>query len=191
VLNSVNTKHTRRLLRDLYHRKGPGRNPLNPLAILKAQLLKHLLRIPSDRRLALRLKHDRRTATACDFKKHTPNHGLFTPFRHRLGKKTYNRIFNQQLRVLGECIEVELLTADSQFESQAVLDLLDSLKISHIIARRRLKSISSAPKPIIIERACAQRATSWRILIEFPPSCRGEHHRNLRRLYLRRRLECT
>jgi hypothetical protein len=44
------------------------------------------------------------------------------------------------LRVLGECIEVELLAADSQFESQAVFDLLDSLKIDHIIAWRRLKS---------------------------------------------------
>jgi len=42
-------------------------------------------------------------------------------------------------QVLGECIELELLAADSQFESQAVFDLLDSLKIGHIIAWRRLK----------------------------------------------------
>jgi hypothetical protein len=42
-------------------------------------------------------------------------------------------------RVLGECLEVELLAADSQFESQGVFDLLDSLKIGHIIAWRRLK----------------------------------------------------
>ena len=42
-------------------------------------------------------------------------------------------------RVLGEDLEVELLAADSQFESQAVFDLLDSLKIGHIIAWRRLK----------------------------------------------------
>jgi transposase len=102
VLNSVNTKHTRRLLRDLYHRKGPGRKPLNPMAMLKAQLLKHLLRIPSDRRLALRLKHDRTAAKACGFKKQTPSHGLFTHFRHRLGEETYNRIFNQLLRGLLE-----------------------------------------------------------------------------------------
>ena len=68
--------------------------------MLKAQLLKHLLRIPSDRRLALRLRHDRRTATACGFKKQTPSHGLFTHFRHRLGQDTYKRIFNQLLRGL-------------------------------------------------------------------------------------------
>ncbi len=102
MLNSVNTKHTRRLLKGFYHKKGPGRKPLNPLAMLKAQLLKHLLRIPSDRRLALRLRHDRRTATACGFKKHTPSHSLFTHFRHRLGEETYNRVFNQLLRRLLE-----------------------------------------------------------------------------------------
>ena len=42
-------------------------------------------------------------------------------------------------RVLGECLEVELLVADSQFESQSIFQLLDSLKIGHIITWRRLK----------------------------------------------------
>jgi len=115
VLNSVNTKHIRRLLRDLYHRKGPGRNPINPISMLKAQLLKHLLRIPSDRRLALRLKHDRKAAKACGFKKHTPSHGLFTHFRHRLGQDTYHRIFNQILQRLLEAGAVKgtVLAVDS------------------------------------------------------------------------------
>lgn len=84
VLNSVNTPHTRRLFKGFYHKKGPGRKPIDPLAMLKAQLLKHILRMPSDRRLSLLLKHDRRTAKACGFKKQTPSHGLFTHFRHRL-----------------------------------------------------------------------------------------------------------
>ncbi len=83
--------------------------------MLKAQLLKHLLRIPSDRRLALRLRHDRRTATACGFKKHTPSHGLFTHFRHRLGQDTYNRSFNQLLRRLLEAgaVKGEVIAVDS------------------------------------------------------------------------------
>ena len=68
VLNSVNLRGLLRLLKGLYHRKGPGRRPYNPLSMLKAQLLKHLLRIPSDRRLALRLKHDREAARACRFR---------------------------------------------------------------------------------------------------------------------------
>jgi len=97
VLNSVNTKHIRSLLRNLYHRKGRGRKPYNPLSILKAQILKHLLRIPSDRRLALRLKDDGRAARACGFGKHTPSHGLFTHFRRRLREKNYHRIFENLL----------------------------------------------------------------------------------------------
>jgi len=115
VLNSVDTRHIRRLLKDLYHRKGPGRNPINPLAMLKAQLLKHLLRIPSDRRLALRLRHDRPTATACGFKKQTPSHGLFTHFRHRLGQDVYHRIFNQLLRrLLGDgAVRGNVIAVDS------------------------------------------------------------------------------
>jgi len=115
VLNSVNTPHTRHLLKGFYHKKGPGRRPIDPLAMLKAQLLKHLLRIPSDRRLALRLKHDRRTARACGFKKHTPSHGLFTHFRHRLGQDTYKRIFNQLLRRLLEdgAVRGDVIAVDS------------------------------------------------------------------------------
>jgi hypothetical protein len=84
ALNSVNAKHTRSLLRDLYHRKGPGRKPINSLEMRKAQLLKLLLRIPGNRRLALRLKDDRKAARVCGFRKQTPSHGLFTHFRHRL-----------------------------------------------------------------------------------------------------------
>jgi transposase len=115
VLNSVNTKHIRNQLRDHYHRKGPGRKPINPLAMLKAQLLKHLLRIPSDRRLALHLKHDKRAAKACGFRKQTPSHGLFTHFRHRLGQDTYHRIFNQLLRRLLEdgAVKAEVIAVDS------------------------------------------------------------------------------
>jgi transposase len=109
VLNSVNIPHTRRLLKGFYHRKGPGRKPINPLAMLKAQLLKHLLRIPSDRRLALRLKHDRKAAKACGFGKRMPSHGLFTHFRHRLGQDTYHRIFNH---LLGSLLEAGAVKGD-------------------------------------------------------------------------------
>jgi hypothetical protein len=71
--------------------------------MFKAQLAKHLLNIISDRRLALRLKHDRKLAKACGFhRRRTPSHGLFTHFRHRLGEETYLRIFNQLTEILLE-----------------------------------------------------------------------------------------
>jgi transposase len=115
VLDSINTRRLRSLLRGLYHRKGPGRKPYNPLSMLKAQLLKHLLRIPSDRRLSLRLKCDRGAARACGFRKRTPSHGLFTHFRHRLGEETYLEIFNHLLRRLLESgvVKGEVVAVDS------------------------------------------------------------------------------
>ena len=70
--------------------------------MLKAQLTKHLLSIISDRRLALRLKHDHKTARACGFRRRTPSHGLFTHFRYRLGEETYIKIFNGLTRKLLE-----------------------------------------------------------------------------------------
>jgi transposase len=70
--------------------------------MLKAQLAKHLLRIISDRRLALRLRNDRKVARACGFRRQTPSHGLFTHFRHRLGEDAYKLIFNQLIRLLIE-----------------------------------------------------------------------------------------
>ena len=62
VLDSLNLDQIHTELTKHYHNEGPGRNPINPLSMLKAQLAKHLLQIPSDRRLALRLRKDRRLA---------------------------------------------------------------------------------------------------------------------------------
>ena len=115
VLNSVNTKHIRSLLRSLYHRKGRGRKPYNPLSMLKAQLLKHLLRIPSDRRLALRLKDDTRAARTCGFKKNTPSHSLFTHFRRRLRERGYHLVFENLLLGLlnSGAVNGEVVAVDS------------------------------------------------------------------------------
>jgi transposase len=102
VLDSLNLDQIHKDLTDHYHQTGPGRNPINPLAMLKAQLAKHLLNIISDRRLTLRLKYDHKVARACGFRKQTPSHGLFTHFRHRLGEETYHNIFNKLTRILLE-----------------------------------------------------------------------------------------
>jgi transposase len=102
VLDSLNLDQIQNDLENHYHQKGPGRHPIKPLSMLKAQIAKHLLNIISDRRLALRLKHDRKVARACGFRRSTPSHGLFTQFRHRLGEEPYLRIFNQLTRLLIE-----------------------------------------------------------------------------------------
>jgi len=71
-------------------------------------------------------------------------------------------------RVLGESLEVELLAADSQFESQSIFQLLESLKIGHIIAWRRLKSRVNPPEVLSVKD---------RIDVEGPEHLRCVYHR--------------
>jgi transposase len=115
VLGSLNLGSIRGFLMSLYHGAGLGRKPYDPVSMLKAQLLKHLLRVPSDRRLALLLKRDRKAAKACGFRRKTPSHGLFTQFRHRLGRDGYEKVFSMLLKQLlrGRAVKGEVVALDS------------------------------------------------------------------------------
>jgi len=115
VLGSLNLGSIRGFLMSLYHGVGRGRKPYDPVSMLKAQLLKHLLRVPSDRRLALLLKRNRKMAKACGFRRKTPSHGLFTQFRHRLGRDGYEKAFSMLLKQLvsGEAVKGEVVALDS------------------------------------------------------------------------------
>ena len=115
MLDSLDLDSIRGLLTSLYHREGRGRKPYPPVCMLKAQLLKHLLRVPSDRRLALLLKRNRRVAGACGFRRGTPSHGLFTQFRHRVGKEGYEKVFSTLLKQLlkDETVKGEVVALDS------------------------------------------------------------------------------
>jgi len=115
VLESVNLDSIRGYLTSLYHTEGAGRTPYKPISMLKAQVLKYLWRVPSDRRLSLLLKRNKRAAKACDFKKQkTPSHGLFTHFRHRLGKDGYQKIFSVLLEKLlkSRTVKGEIVAVD-------------------------------------------------------------------------------
>ena len=68
-------------LTSLYHREGAGRKPYNPVSMLKAQLLKHLWRVPSDRRLSLLLKRNKRVARALFTLKGEPVETIFSEMR--------------------------------------------------------------------------------------------------------------
>ena len=78
-------------------------------------MLKHLMRVPSDRRLALLLKRNRQVARACGFRRETPSHGLFTQFRHRLGKDGYEKVFSLLLKPLlrFRAVKGEVVALDS------------------------------------------------------------------------------
>ena len=114
MLSSLNLSCIRGFLTSFYHGEGAGRKPYPAVCMLKAQLLKYLWRVPSDRRLALLLKRNRRVAKACGFRRETPSHGLFTQFRHRLGKDGYEKVFSLLLKQLlkdgtgkGEVVAVD------------------------------------------------------------------------------------
>lgn len=64
MLVSLDLGSIRGFLTSFYHKIGAGRKPYNPVSMLKVQLLKHLWRVPSDQRLALLLKRNKRVARA-------------------------------------------------------------------------------------------------------------------------------
>jgi len=54
-------------------------------------------------------------ARACGFKRETPSHGLFTQFRHRLGKDGYEKVFSMLLKQLLKdgAVKGEVVALDS------------------------------------------------------------------------------
>ena len=56
---------------------------------------------------------------------------------------------------------MELLAADSQFESQGVFDLLESLKIGSIIAWRRLKSRENPADVLTVKDRIDVEGPEW------------------------------
>jgi len=64
-------------------------------------------------------------------------------------------------KVIGESIEVELLAGDSQLESETIFELLDKLKISHIIAWRRLKGRVNPPEVLSVKDRIDVEGPEW------------------------------
>jgi len=65
------------------------------------------------------------------------------------------------LKVLGESMEVELLVGDSQLESETIFELLDKLKIGHIIAWRRLKGRVNPPEVLSVKDRIDVEGPEW------------------------------
>jgi len=65
------------------------------------------------------------------------------------------------IKVLGESIELELLAGDSQLESETIFMLLESLKISHIIAWRRLKGRVNPPMVLSVKDRIDVEGPEW------------------------------
>ena len=59
MLGSLNLGCIRGFLLSFYHGEGAGRKPYPPVSMLKAQLLKHLFRVPSDRARVILISRDK------------------------------------------------------------------------------------------------------------------------------------
>jgi len=68
-------------------------------------------------------------------------------------------------RVLGEDLEVELVAGDSQLESQAIFDLLDKLKMSQVIAWRKLKGRENPPEVLTVKDRIDVEGPEWKRVI--------------------------
>ena len=77
-------------------------------------------------------------------------------------------------KVLGESMEVELLTADSQLESEAIFTLLESLKMGHVIAWRRLKGRVNPSEVLSVKDRIDLEGADWlRVVYKAAAGCRG------------------
>ena len=67
--------------------------------------------------------------------------------------------------VLGEDLEVELIAADSQLDSKAVFDSLESKKVGHIIARRRMKDRVNPPDVLTVKDRIGVEGPEWMCIV--------------------------
>jgi hypothetical protein len=65
-------------------------------------------------------------------------------------------------RVLGEDLEVELIAADSQLDSQAVFDAVQARKVGHIIARRRMRGKVNPPDVLTVKGRIDVEGPEWK-----------------------------
>ena len=63
--------------------------------------------------------------------------------------------------ILGNDMEVELIAADSQLDSQAVFDAIQARKMSHIIARRRMRGRVNHPDVLTVKDRIGVEGPDW------------------------------
>ena len=63
--------------------------------------------------------------------------------------------------VLGESLEVDLLAGDTQLEPEAIFELLEALKVSHVVAWRRLKGRVNPPEVLSVKDRIDVDGPDW------------------------------
>jgi transposase len=119
ILFRLNLDDIEQVVKEAYHRKGPGRPPRKQMGVFKALLVKRLQQVPSDRELYRRLWNDPELMEVCDIEDHEkPYHpSQLTRFRNRVGPRRLERIMRKMVRKLlkSEVISGETVLMDATF----------------------------------------------------------------------------
>ena len=103
LFRKVDLSFAEKALKEVFHPKdSPGRPPRSPIGIFKAQLLKRLRHIPSDRMLVRQLWKDPRLKAICDIEASQPPYGIavLSRFRSRVGPERLARITDDLIETL-------------------------------------------------------------------------------------------
>lgn len=116
----VDLSFAQKILNEPYHPLGSrGRPQRNPLGLFKAQLVRRVKHIPSDRMLVRQTWKDPRLKKICDIEADEPPYGIavLSRFRTKVGPQRLARIVDQAVEVLvkNRRIRGEALALDSTF----------------------------------------------------------------------------
>ena len=101
-MKSLDLTFVEKLVKNCYHRGGPGRPPRKPLGLFKAHLVKRFLKIDSLRMLERRLWSDERLRGICDIEVDESAYGrtVLSRFNQRLDAKRVKRLVDWQVKKL-------------------------------------------------------------------------------------------
>ena len=120
LFSKVDLSFAQKVLNEPYHPHGTrGRPPRSPLGLFKANLVRRLKHVPSDRMLVRQMWKDPRLKKICDIEADEPPYGIavLSRFRSKVGPERLSKIVDQTVEVLvakGR-IKGEALALDSTF----------------------------------------------------------------------------
>jgi transposase len=119
ILSKLNLYDIEKVVKEAYHKDGPGRPPRKPMGIFKALIVKRLHQIPSERELCRRLWKDDNLRELCDIEaEQNPYHpSQLSRFKKRVGTRRLQKIMNKVLKELlkGGLISGETTVLDATF----------------------------------------------------------------------------
>ena len=120
LFNKTDFTFAQTVLNEPFHPPGlRGRPPRNPLGLFKANIVKRLKHVPSDRMLVRQMWKDPRLKKICDIEADEQPYGIavLSRFRSKVGPERLSRIVDQTIQILVKKgrIKGEAVALDSTF----------------------------------------------------------------------------